>query len=650
MIGLLDKKSPVSSYQPPEKVAQLTSVVQKDYATGDQILTRPWTELNERSIIEDENRGQMMFNGFVDEETENPTEAWKWRGTRSMARNKGIAMHANLTANYLLPLFTAQNDDDQIDRDFSEIMRDIIEWMAMPNNSNYQSSFLQVVFGALTNPVTFLGAEYCEVFQTIREKQKDGSYTTKEIVDQVLSGFHAPIYSSSQILITNPYERNIQKQRSIIKRRKVEKVELEAKYGDHPNWDYVMEGTRSIYNDEDGLFYDIDDNEISTTLVSEETYYDRRHDTEVCFINGIYFGNDDVEHNPIHHRDNRQAPKYNVVPFGYYRIGEHFFYYKSMMNALGWDNMLYDAMSEIVMNRAILEVEMPIAVSGTTKIDSEIIFPSSVVTFEDKDTKISPLMPSSNLVAGFNALRETEKSLTEGSVSETVSGQLPEASQKAFSVAQAQANSKKLISGVGKSIAESVMLYGDLMKDIAINNITVPEVDMLTSGTMKLKYRTFLLPNKSLYGGATNKKIEFDSNLIGSEMTTKEKQYAEARLLEASGYPEKRETIVKVNPEMFAKFYYFSRVDVEEMFAKNQEYWQTITLNLVQTLQNNPFIDQEGLLRRLMYSFYQSDGEELVKKADAVTPTIGQPNNPNPLGAITQAKQLGSVASSAMIS
>ena len=77
--------------------------------------------------------------------------------------------------------------------------------------------------------------------------------------------------------------------------------------------------------------------------------------------------------------------------------------------------------------------------------------------------------------------------MEEGSVNETLAGQLPDASQKAFNVAQAQANAKKNIGAVGKSLAESVIQMGDLMKDIAINHITVPQLEELTGGRQKMK-------------------------------------------------------------------------------------------------------------------------------------------------------------------
>src|SRR3990167_548378 len=148
MLGEIEKnKTPLSAYSPPREVVDLTIQVKKDYAEGVRILERPWHELNDRSVIDDENLGKNMFNAFVDTSIEDPNEAWQWRGTRSTARNKGIALHANLTANYLLPLFIAQNENDEIDRDFSEVMQDIVEWMAQPINSNYQSSFIQIAFG-----------------------------------------------------------------------------------------------------------------------------------------------------------------------------------------------------------------------------------------------------------------------------------------------------------------------------------------------------------------------------------------------------------------------------------------------------------------------------------------------------------------------
>jgi hypothetical protein len=623
MIGdILNKKDTLSSYQPSKDIIDITKIVKDDYSKGVDILQRSWTELNNRTIIEDANRGQMMFNGFVDTSIDDPNEAWKWRGTRSMARNKGIAMHAQLTSNFLLPLFQAQNENDEVDRDFSEVMSELTEWLAQPINSNYQSQFLQISLSMMYNPITYMGAEFCEVMQTLKDKNDNGEVISKEVVDEVLSGFEASIWGPTEVLLTNAYVRNIQKQKAIIKRRWVEYDEMEAKYHKHPNWVYVQEGIKSIYSDEDGLFYDIKDDDNETNLVAEEIWENRRQDLEIPFVNGIYLGDTNINDNPIKHRDNFNRPKYNVVPFGFMRVGEHFAYYKSMMNALQWDNMAYDAMSEIVFNRAILENEMPIAISGSDKVDSSVIFPNAVVAFEDKDTKISPLLPPSNATQGFNALRETEKSMSEGSgINETIAGQLPDASQKAFSVAQAQANAKKNIGAIGKSLAESLVMFGDLMKDIIINNITVPEVEELVGGRMKLKYKNFILNSEK--SGETI--LDFDESLIGQEMTEDEEKEQNLMLLEKTG--EKNQVLRRINPSLFAKFKYLTKIDIEQMFNKSNEFMQPLLTALKAQLINDPFIKQDKLTRKLLQSYFGSEAEELMKDEFEVIPGLPQQGN-----------------------
>ncbi len=634
--------TPVSSFQASKDVMRFTSSARKDADTGEQILNQTYLELNGRSIIEDENRGQMMFNAFVDTSVEDPAEAWKWRGTRSAARNKGIALHANLTAAFLLPLFTAQNDDDEEDVEFSEVMRDIVEWMADPTNSDYQSSFLDVVFGAIQNPITYLTAEYNEVFQTIKVKSASGEYTTKEILDEVLSGFSAPVLSASQVLITNAYQRNMQKQKTVITRRYVEREELEATYGHLENWQFVTDGIKSVFNDEDGLFHDVKDDSRSPSILCEETVKRRRSDVELCYVQGIPMLDgfaDSLDDHRIKHRDNQDRPKYNLVPFGYSRIGQHFMFYKSMMNALGWDNALYDAQNEVFMNRAFLEAEMPIAFSGSDSIDSDVVFPGSVVTMEDPNSKASPLLPNGNLNALGAAMDRTKESMNEGSVNETSQGQLPSGSNTAYAISQSQAAAKKIIGAAAKSIAESVVKYGDLMKDIAINHIAIAQVDDLVGDQMKLKYRSFLIKGQSYSGDASSRTVKLDSSLIGKEMTPDEKTSAEIQLAIDAGYPDKGRTIRKANPELFAKFKFLTRVDFEEMFPKNEEYWQPVLLNLKATLAQDPTIDQVGLSRKLMRSYFRTAGDALVKEPAPVAPA-------NPNAPANGKDQFGSVVNS----
>lgn len=621
MIGDIYKSNtPVSSYQPSKEICDFTSQVKKDFGVGIDIISKPWVELGDLSVIERMNRDQRTFNAFVDENVEDPSQAWKWRGTRSKARNKAIAMHAQLTAGYIIPMFLAQNDADEEDRDFSDIMRDICEWMV--NNSNYKSSFLMTGMGMLVNPVTYLGAEYAQVFQKIKEKTEKG-YTVTEILDEVLSGFQAPVYSADQILITNAYEQNIQRQRGIIKRRYIEFSEAEAKYGDHENWQYVQRGIKSVYSSEEGLFYDVKDDE-HQNLVEEATPIYRRDDTEVCFVNGIYLGDEEIEDNPIRHRDNRNAPKYNIVPFGYQRINEHFFYYKSLMNAQYWDNRLLDAQYEVGMNRLFLDTEMPIAISGKDNIDSEIVFPNSVVAFADKDVKVTPLLPAANISNLFAGMSVAEKSMDEASVSDVTGGQLPDANQKATALNIAEKNARTLLQGVGKTLAESMVQYGGLMADIAIQHLTIPQILEIAGKEGKMKYPTFILDNKASQGRNVSKILRFDESLLGRSMSEDKKKDKEVDLAIEAGYPEVKKIIYNINPELFSRMKYLVRIEPELMFAKNQEYLQALYLQIQTQFQQNPYIDLEALTRKTLYQFFWGETDEIMKKMQDLSNSNGK--------------------------
>jgi len=437
-----------------------------------------------------------------------------------------------------------------------------------------------------------------------------------EVIDEVLSGFQAPVYNATDIIISNAYEQNIQKHRKIFKKRFIEYSEAEAKYGRHENWHYVKPGTNAVFSDSDGAFYDIYDQD-HPSMVEEIISLSRRNDSEVAYVGGIYTGSmESVDWNPVRHRDNKNAPKYNVVPFGYQRVNEHFYFYKSLMNTQYWDNQLLDAQYQIGMNRAFLDANMPVAISGADQVDSDVIFPSAVVSFEDPNTKVVPLLPQANLGGIFSAMAKTEESMNESGVSQTTSGQLPQASQKATSVSIANKNAEVMLQGVGKTLAESVVQYGDLMKDIAINHLVVPQVDEILGENARLKYKTLTLNNKVVNGREVSKVIRFDESLLGREMTEKQKKRQSMDLLQESGYPNLKKHIYRVNPELFSRFKYLTRVDPEKMFPENEEYKQAIMSQIYGQMADNPFISLEELTRKTLYATFRSETEELMKKEE----------------------------------
>jgi len=604
------QKDKVSLYQPSSDVIQLTQISKENYARGYEIIHSAFPELNDRSVIDDEQNGKKIFNAYVDESTLDPSEAWKWKGTRSAARNAAVAMHAQLTAGFLFPAVSAQDENDMEDRAVGDFMRELLVWMG--ENSNYRTSFIQVVMGMLTNPVTYLGAEYAEVLQKIRQKTDNG-YEIKEVLDEELSGFRAPVYSSSDILITNAYVQNIQQQTCVIKQRYLDYNDAQKKYGTHENWQYVQRGVNTIFNETDGLFYDVFDAD-NPDLVKETTLMWRSDDAEVTFLGGVYMGNENVEHNPMTHRDVKGQPKYDVIPFGYYRISEHFFYYKSLMSSLQWDDALLDEMYRSVMNREFLDLFPPISIAGEEKVDTQVIFPGAQFVTPNKDTKVSTLLPPSQSNK-YSALAAIESSIREGSVNEVSMGQLPQdASTKATAIVQATQSARTLLKGVGRTLGESIIQFGQLMVNIAVRHLSVPQVQEITGGGFKTRYAQFVLPNRVSKGKAVGKILKFDGDLVGKKMTDKEIEMENVKLAEQAGYPDEKSSIMVMNPEMASRMKYLISFDPEEMFVNNQQQMQMIWQNMYGQLRQDPLVDAEVLVREYLYAFFKSKGEDLINK------------------------------------
>ena len=611
MIGEISKRSHISAYQPTDAgVVELTKEAKKTYQDGENILNHSYRELNNYSVIERANVDQRTLNSYVDERDEN--EAWKWRGTRGLARTKAMVMHSSMTTKIALPMTFAQNDKQEIDKGFSYAMRDVLEWMSI--NSDYRPGYITATMGALANPVTYLGAEFCEAMQTVKTEDEGGSYSQKEIIDEVFSGFQAPVYSADQVLITNAYVRNIQRQRSIIKRRPVEHSELKAKWSWHKNWKYVQKGIKAVFNAEDGLFYDIPDTAMRSHLVEEVTYEHRTKDTEVVFLNGVYMGDDDTEWNAIKHRDNRNAPKYNVVPFGYQRIGEHFFFFKSLMNVVGWDNALLDAMYENTMNREALDLDPPVAISGADSFDSDVVIPGGVFTLENPEAEIRPVL-APNRTSGYQAIREVEKSISENTISDVAGGALPDADQKAYNVARAEQNTNKMLKGSFRSTADSVLQYGYLMIDIALQHLTTAQLDEITGAE---SYRPFVLEDQTVNGKKVTKTILFDASLAGSRMSKEEQKKRSLKLLEKVGYPKNQEHIYMLNPHLFSKMKYLVRMDVDMMLEKNEAFEQQVAERMYTLLRQDPYIQPEALVRELANASWRGRAEDFMADPNKV--------------------------------
>lgn len=197
-------------------------------------------------------------------------------------------------------------------------------------------------------------------------------------------------------------------------------------------------------------------------------------------------------------------------------------------------------------------------------------------------------------------------------------GQLPEASTTATAISIAQKNAEMILKGVGANLAISITQYGNLMADIAIQHITAPQVDEILGGETRLKYRTLTIQDKVVDGKQMSKVLRFDESLLGRDMSEDEKNERSLELLKESGYPKQTKSIYLINPLLFSRLKYLSKVEPAKMFPQSEEYRQAVLSQIYAQFVQNPYISLEALTRKTLYAYFKGETEDIMKDEDQI--------------------------------
>ena len=628
MIGTIaldkDRKpmAPLSTYQPEQEVADLTSKIKQDYNIGYNNLHTSYEEFSHRSVIEEMSAGQRIFNSYVPPRSEDPDESWRAQTVRPLSRNKMISIAAHITANLIYPTVFAQNSKDEDDAMAAKVMEDILDWVT--ERADYDRVFLFAVISMLCNPAAITDVSYVKAVIKARRLADEGA-TTEEVLDELNSGIKIGLVPVDELLIANVREFRIQKQRFLIRRRYIDYDEAKSLYGEHKNFQYVTPGVKSVYSSDDGAFYDIKDNE-NPTLIEECVYYNRREDLEIPFVNGIYHGEDKIEDNYMKHRrtillpDGEIAtiPVYKFAKGGYEPIDEmRFFYYKSAAAKLGPDQDLVDTLYNMVIDGTFLSVMPPVNVFGQEEQDASVVYPGAVNYF-GKESKAEVMNVGQNVTAGMNTLNLVERSMSQSSQDDTRQGINAQGNQTAFEVSRMEQNAAIQLGLFGKMIGFFVSDLCELIIDDIISHLTIAEVGDILNGEMTLKYNTFLIKEKSEGGQKSKKKIEFTEELMG-QVDVKKKQ------LELLKREKDNERIVLVNPYEFARMKYRVYADAATKLGKTPYGEKMVNLEAYDRMIGNPLVDQQAVTRDfLVNTFAEGETEKYMAKNQSV-PVPGKP-------------------------
>lgn len=569
-------QSPFSAYQPSNEERELIFQVKRAYQDGETILNAPYKEFNNRSFIQRMNEDQRAWLSWTPEPFQGEDD-WRWNGVRPITRNKVISTAAHLTSQLLIPQIFAQNEFDEEDRDAAYVMRDLIEYNI--KRSNYETAFLFGVISGLVNPISYFKVEYTQGWQ---EMWQDGK--KEKVIDDMFSGFQSSLLAPDDVLFESAYTYEWQKQDWIIEKKgHISYGQAEAKYGEHPNFQYVQAGKKVILH-EDSMFYDIEDH--NDSMVEEVCYKSRRKDIEVYFVGGVYMGNPNVSYNPIIHRTNKNKPKYDTVKYGYEPIDAmRFVGYKSLVAKMSNDQESSDREWQMYFDASFLGTFPPTISMGAGKIDKSVVAPATNTEI-GRDAKIQPLNIANPTIA-LQALREAERSIEESSVSNQLFGMEGDVQKTRGESVLLQQNAETSLGLAAKMIGVMVKDVGLLMVDDVIRYQTVGEVNEITG---KTAYKTFLIDGKVKGGKDKVSKLVFTDAYAGRGMSGEERKQERYKIMEEAGDDKE---IYKVNPYPFSKMDFLISIDAERMLERNDAFERAFKLETYDRAIQNPLVLQD---------------------------------------------------------
>ena len=620
-------KNETSSYKPTKKEKESIDLILRDFETGYQTMQKPYEEFNNMSLIRRMDTDQKSFNSYQEAEDEDPDFAWKSRAVRPITRNKIISMAAHLTAAVIYPQIFAQNDNDADDKEASKVMRAIVEWIY--DQSEYERNFLFAVISSLINPAVVVNIEYAEVYRNIKDITSRGKWTEKKILDEVLSGFINSIVPLDELFIADIYESDIQKQPWIIRRKAIDYSIAESKYSDKENFKYISPGIQNIFDPNTASFYKAYDENLNDRLVEEVIYYNRSKDLQLILVNGVLVTKYD-EPNP------RKDKLYPFAKTFFEPIDEgKFFYGKSLAFKLSNDQANINDMYRLIFDGAALKTMPPQALYGNETLSSTVIIPGAVTRFQDANTKLERIEAGGDLGTGLTVLNKFESSVVESSVDITQSGIQGGGRQTAYQIQTQEQNARTMLGLAGKMIAFLVKDWGKLILGLAVQYVTMADVQRLTDEKTSVNYKKIVLKGKNIGGKTKSQRIEFDLDMP-NEMTEEDMLNRSFDVMEEEGGLDSDVEIYKVNPQLYRNLKFMIKVVPDQVTPPSDALQKALNLELYDRAINNPIANQEAIYKDVLLGSYdktKSDTDKYIVKEQQMMPQgqslpTGTENNP----------------------
>jgi hypothetical protein len=619
--------------------------VQDDYNRSWRLQHRPFDEFDGYSLLQRARLDQQTFGAYVGITQNATNKQWRWKGRKNTARNKVIGILAHIISGMLYPFCYAYNDQDEEDKMTAQVMRILIENHL--KKADYEMKFLFMATSALVNPAVFAGVEYIEAIQKIKLKGDDGKWKVEEAVDELLSGINLNIVPIDQILLSDFFTYDLQRQPNIIRVKRIAWDEARKIYAGKyfidgkDQFDFVEKGKTRILltGQENQTLYDIEWTEADSNYVQEITAYYRPEDLEVTFLGGVYMGSYNPRNpteiyncNPFKHRRMSMiGEKWMTIPiYPFAKAGfepldpsGRFAYYKSACFKEFWDDAAQNKMHQLAYDGTYLDVIKPLFMSGVAKVDSTVMVPGATIAMPTGAT-VTPYSLGPNLASALNMMKVQTDDLSESTQDKIQSG-VTTKGVTAYAVSKAEQNARVILGVFGIMIASLIKQIGELFIDDIIAHTTVGEIDATIPEALKMKYKKVVVKGKDAGRDITNK-IEFTTDLMGMEKDKADD--LEWKMFEDAGGLNTDQRNYKVNPYKFARTSYSMFIDPDVIISRSMgtdQMRKERAFNMMLNPAVMPYINMEEAVEEFILKDYSNGDPDKLKAKQPIQQ--GQPNN-----------------------
>lgn len=629
-----------SVWQPPLELRKFFLHFQKDYINSWILQRKPFDEFDGHSLLDRARLDQETFAAFVGVKYEAKHKRWRFKGRKNTARNKIIGILAHLLAGMLFPFVYAVNDKNEEDKLTARVAAIMVEEHL--RKAGYESKFMIFALALLVNPAVFVGVEYVESIQKVKQRMRDGSIKIIEAVDEILSGMQLHSIPIDELYLGDYFSGlgEIHKQPHMFRERRISHDEARAMYAGRffyngtDLFDYVEAGkTKWMAGDENNTLFDVEYTEADGDFVQEVRGFYRSEDLEVPFVGGIPMCNIDniYNSNPFEHRRMIKhkdswitVPIYPFAMSGFEPIDPNgrFAFYKSASFKEYWDDKKLNEIDRMLVDGIKLDVMKPMFLSGVAKFDGTVMAPGATVTMP-LNAKADAYSLGSNLVMAYKLVSETKQDLSESTVDKVMTG-ITEGDVTAEAVRTARQAAQVFLGVASISIAHLVKQIGELALDCNIQYCTVGELDATVPEAMRMKFKTFLAKGKDKGKNVTNR-IEFTDQYMGRMMTREEVRGIEWALHDQAtgtirdkegniierGNEDTDQRIWKVNPYKFARTRFSMFVNADKITQRSMgtdRAEKELAFEKFMDPRVLPFIDTQNVVQDFVIEEY-SDGD-----------------------------------------